>query len=274
MPKKIDLTGQTFGRLYVIQRSDNPPKPDCVYWDCRCNCGKNTQVNTSRLVRGLTQSCGCGMGSKPRDPNLVAEWVKLYQEGYNTVQIGEMYGKSHVHIFQAIQGQVEFRAKGNQGIVRLKQVDEWVAQYKFGLTIDQIAKRSNRSKVAICNALKKQGFNLVEAYSDRLENKRFKQAEIMLEIYKKGYSQEEVAQVFDVSSSWVQSLLSEFFEDQLRTKPQATRLGIKKRSALTNNSRAINLATDRHDLKPITHKTKDLRWGQDNYDINRREHIL
>lgn len=54
-----DLTGQRFGRLtalYYVARKD---RVKTSYWHCRCDCGKELDVNTMSLLRGATQSCGC-----------------------------------------------------------------------------------------------------------------------------------------------------------------------------------------------------------------------
>jgi len=57
MGKLIDLTGQRFGRLVVIERAEN--KGGHAGWLCQCNCGKDVIVSSSSLRRGLSQSCGC-----------------------------------------------------------------------------------------------------------------------------------------------------------------------------------------------------------------------
>ena len=60
MGKFIDLTGQTFGRLKVIERVEND-KFNKVCWLCECQCENKTKiiVTTLRLRRKDTQSCGC-----------------------------------------------------------------------------------------------------------------------------------------------------------------------------------------------------------------------
>ena len=57
MSRLIDLTGRTFGRLFVFARADNVNGR--AYWKCRCNCGNSTVVAASSLRRGNTKSCGC-----------------------------------------------------------------------------------------------------------------------------------------------------------------------------------------------------------------------
>ena len=60
MPKKIDLTGQPFGRLVVI-RECGRTKDGRVLWLCKCDCGREKVVLGSSLTRrkNPTVSCGC-----------------------------------------------------------------------------------------------------------------------------------------------------------------------------------------------------------------------
>ena len=57
--KKIDLTGQPFGRLVVIREAGR--KSGCVAWLCKCDCGREKVVRGSSLTRrkNPTVSCGC-----------------------------------------------------------------------------------------------------------------------------------------------------------------------------------------------------------------------
>ena len=54
---KVDLTGQRFGKLTVLQPADNVDGRTA--WLCRCDCGKETVIRTNRLRSGHTTSCGC-----------------------------------------------------------------------------------------------------------------------------------------------------------------------------------------------------------------------
>ena len=58
MPKPIDLTGKTFGRLTVIKRARNN-KDGRTMWLCKCECGNERVVLGKCLRNGHTQSCGC-----------------------------------------------------------------------------------------------------------------------------------------------------------------------------------------------------------------------
>jgi len=58
MSKLIDMTGQRFGRLVVIERAEN--KGHETAWLCRCDCGKKAIVIGRNLRRkNGTKSCGC-----------------------------------------------------------------------------------------------------------------------------------------------------------------------------------------------------------------------
>ena len=53
-----DLTGQRFGKLVVINRS-NINVGTTKKWFCQCDCGQTCYVEPRNLKSGYTQSCGC-----------------------------------------------------------------------------------------------------------------------------------------------------------------------------------------------------------------------
>jgi hypothetical protein len=57
----IDLTGDRFGRLEVIEKSPKVGngKKKRAYWLCQCDCGKKHTVRSDGLTSGDTTSCGC-----------------------------------------------------------------------------------------------------------------------------------------------------------------------------------------------------------------------
>lgn len=56
MPKALNLTGQKFGKLTVISKSNS--KNGKTYWLCKCECGTEKEVQTCHLRSGAIQSCG------------------------------------------------------------------------------------------------------------------------------------------------------------------------------------------------------------------------
>lgn len=62
MPKALDLTNQIFGKLTAIKKM--PSQSGKTYWLCKCECGKETIVQTNHLRNGAIKSCGCAQYSK------------------------------------------------------------------------------------------------------------------------------------------------------------------------------------------------------------------
>jgi hypothetical protein len=56
--RKLDLTGQRFGRLMVIEEAGRS-KNKRISWECVCDCGETVTVVSGDLTSGHTQSCGC-----------------------------------------------------------------------------------------------------------------------------------------------------------------------------------------------------------------------
>lgn len=59
MSRVIDLTGQRFGRLMVVERATATTKSTNARWRCLCDCGNEVTVLGTTLRRGESQSCGC-----------------------------------------------------------------------------------------------------------------------------------------------------------------------------------------------------------------------
>ena len=70
----IDMTGQRFGRLTVLERAENYQyDTGCGWystkavWLCRCDCGNEAFVIGSNLRKGATRSCGCLRAEKLKE---------------------------------------------------------------------------------------------------------------------------------------------------------------------------------------------------------------
>lgn len=61
----INLIGQRFGKLTVIERADTINRQ--LYWWCQCDCGKIIRVCGNSLKQGKTKTCGCVPSKKPND---------------------------------------------------------------------------------------------------------------------------------------------------------------------------------------------------------------
>jgi len=71
--KLIDMTGQRFGRLFVVERDLSVRKN--AMWKCICDCGNETVVSGINLRSGNTKSCGC---------------LKLEYEDLSGMQFGDL----------------------------------------------------------------------------------------------------------------------------------------------------------------------------------------
>lgn len=65
--KSIDLTGQRFGKLMVIEKAEKPTylKTNSIYWKCLCDCGEEKIANGAGLRKGTTKSCGHCLKTSP-----------------------------------------------------------------------------------------------------------------------------------------------------------------------------------------------------------------
>ena len=64
MPKLKDLTGQRFGYLTALEKTDRRDRKGSVIWRCLCDCGKEAFYSSSDLLYSSTKSCGCYRRSK------------------------------------------------------------------------------------------------------------------------------------------------------------------------------------------------------------------
>ena len=79
----IDLTGRRFGKLTVMERTDNS-RTGLVKYLCKCDCGNTSTVMGAPLLDGRTQSCGCWKYSR-----LEEDVVQYFMDSGYT--IGEDY---------------------------------------------------------------------------------------------------------------------------------------------------------------------------------------
>ena len=76
MSKFIDLTGQRFGRLVVLERAENKNKR--TFWKCECDCGNVCAIRADKLKSNHTTSCGCVHKENTTKANFKDETGKQY----------------------------------------------------------------------------------------------------------------------------------------------------------------------------------------------------
>lgn len=83
MGKFIDLTGQKFNRLTVINYAGKNKQGNSL-WECVCECGNKKTILSTQLKRGETKSCGCFR------KELITKWNKRC--GSNIFDLTNEYG--------------------------------------------------------------------------------------------------------------------------------------------------------------------------------------
>lgn len=94
MAKPKDITGQRFGKLVAIERTDRQNRKKAYYWKCECDCGNTTEVTINNLTSGQTNSCGCQHKKPPvhikhgrltngKRERLYNIWVSMKQRCFN-----------------------------------------------------------------------------------------------------------------------------------------------------------------------------------------------
>lgn len=130
--KFIDLTGERFGMLTVMERTEN--RGTTTMWLCQCDCGNSSVVSSQNIRLGRTKSCGCQL-------------VKHGQKGTRLYNIwggmkSRCYRKSHKW----------YERYGGRGITiceewlhNFQAFYDWAIKngYEEGLSIDRIDNDKN-----------------------------------------------------------------------------------------------------------------------------------
>ena len=139
--KRIDLTGQRFGRLMVVRYAGRSPGKKNL-WLCKCDCGNEKVVAVDKLHSGNTKCCGClqrevhrkcRMTHGKSDTKLYLVWREMITrtENQNAERYG-IYGGRGISICGEWHNDFQL-------------FYDWAIQngYKEGLTIDRIDVNGN-----------------------------------------------------------------------------------------------------------------------------------
>lgn len=139
--KRIDLTGQRFGRLMVVRYAGRSRGKKNL-WLCKCDCGNEKVVAVDKLHSGNTKSCGClqrevhrkcRMTHGKSDTKLYLVWREMITrtENQNAERYG-IYGGRGISICGEWHNDFQL-------------FYDWAIQngYKEGLTIDRIDVNGN-----------------------------------------------------------------------------------------------------------------------------------
>ena len=140
--KFIDLAGERFGRLTVIERSPNDGRR--TMWKCRCQCGSTVTVRAENLRSGNTQSCGCYEKEQTVK--------RLYKHGMSGTRLAGIYNAMLQRCYNINNS--GYQMYGGRGI---SVCEEWLNDpksfydwcllngYGDGLSIDRIDNNGNYS---------------------------------------------------------------------------------------------------------------------------------
>lgn len=119
--KRIDLTGQRYGRLIVLERAEphiTKSGKKIERWKCKCDCGNETVVRHGNIRNGSTTSCGCYHKEKFGDIN----------------RTHNLSNKSHLYgVWKSIKDRCyreKCKSYKNYGGRGIKMCDEWKNDYK------------------------------------------------------------------------------------------------------------------------------------------------
>lgn len=83
-----DISGRTFGRLFVISRCNYKDKSGNYMYLCRCDCGKEVIKSGRGLNSGQTQSCGCLW----RERSKQKKYIDITNRKYYRLTVISYYG--------------------------------------------------------------------------------------------------------------------------------------------------------------------------------------
>ena len=113
----IDLAGQRFGNLTVIERSGSRNRE--ALWHCKCDCGKETLSRSASLRGGTSKSCGCSrlvhlVEQPPRKTHGGSRKERLYYVWHGMIDRCNYPSHNRYHVY------------GGRGI---QVCDEWKNDY-------------------------------------------------------------------------------------------------------------------------------------------------
>lgn len=81
-----NLTGQTFGKLLVLEPTDKRTNKGNVIWKCKCSCNRIVYIDSQNLLNGHTQSCGCLISKGERKTRKILQILDINYQQQKTFQ--------------------------------------------------------------------------------------------------------------------------------------------------------------------------------------------
>lgn len=101
--KLIDLSGNKYGKLEVIELDVTKSTPNKHYWICRCECGNYKSVDGNKLKNGTIKGCGCLRGKitkyQIQNKKLYKKWLHMKSRCLNEKDISfKNYGARGIKV--------------------------------------------------------------------------------------------------------------------------------------------------------------------------------
>lgn len=150
-----DITGQKFGRLTVLYRTDAKIFSKGAVWRCVCDCGKEVSAYGNQLRSGVQKSCGC----YARDVQRAATGEKssmwkggvTHSQGYRLILMPEHpnankngYVREHIyvmsqHIGRTIcKGETVHHKDGNRKNNEISNLELWTSNHQPGQRVSDL----------------------------------------------------------------------------------------------------------------------------------------
>jgi len=94
--KKDDLTGKRYSRLVVVKEIKKR-KNEKIFWECLCDCGNKTNVQSYHLKSGKIKSCGCLRQETVSLLNKTHGMSNTYEHGVWRTMIERCYNKKAIN---------------------------------------------------------------------------------------------------------------------------------------------------------------------------------
>lgn len=138
-----DLTGKKIGRLTVIKKVGKRGKH--VLWLCRCDCGNETVVYSTNLLREHTISCGCFQ----RERVAAVNSIRMRTHGMSKTRLHKIWSGMIERCYLKSTG--SYLNYGGRGITVCKEWGEFLPFYVWSmangysdnLTLDRIDVNGN-----------------------------------------------------------------------------------------------------------------------------------
>lgn len=129
-PKTVDLTGERYGKLVVLELDHI--ERSTRYWKCSCQCGGTAVVREGNLRHGITKSCGCLKKETKKHDEVTVQKIKPRRNsgGVFFLQAGEIKLKGNYESEKKCSKVKEYKLSPEELATYLKELETKEVQRK------------------------------------------------------------------------------------------------------------------------------------------------